>query len=382
MEEKIGVYVCECGPNIAGKIDIDRVLDALSSLEGVAVADRHKLLCSGPGKTFLAEKLEEEGLTHLVVAACSPKQHEVTFMKVCEEAGLNPHLFQLTNIREQCAWIVEDNDEATDKAIRHIKAAIRRVRYHTPLEKAEITCNPDVVIIGGGIAGIMAGLSLSSPDRKVHIVEKTSFLGGAVKNYEKVFPSMQTASSFIDKKIREVEEDEDIEVLTDTEVEHILGFFGNFEVKVRTKSSEKEFKVGAVVNAVGFDMFDPTKIPRYGYGKFDNVLTAMEFEKMNFSGSILLKNGKSPKSVAIVHCVGREEKGYCSEVCCLYSLKFARYLREKLPGLKVTNFYSDLCLPGKAFQKFYEQTVLKKIDFTRAMDVEVVEGSGGLTVKY
>jgi len=385
MEEevRIGVYVCECGPNIAEKVDIDRVLEQISDYEGVAIADRYKLLCSGDGKEFLKERINEERLTHLVVAACSPKVHDITFMNVCEQAGLNPYLYQLANIREQCAWIIEDKDEATEKALRHIKAAIRRVTYHAPLEKKEIDSNPDVMVIGGGISGITAALLLASPDRKVYLVEKTSSLGGRLRDFERVFPSMERTSDLIDSKIAEVEESQSIEVLKDTEVEHVLGFFGNFEVKVVTKGDlEKEFTVGAVVTAIGFDMFDPEKTPRYGYKKFNDVLTAIEFERMNASGNILLQNGDKPKSVAIIHCVGRQDKGYCSEVCCLYSAKFARYLKEKLPDVSVSSLYSDLCLPGKSYQRFLEQTKEGGAEFVRASDVEVVEVSDGMAVKY
>ncbi|GAG08614.1 unnamed protein product, partial [marine sediment metagenome] len=140
MKRKIGVYVCECGPNIAEKVDIDKVLSAVSSLDDVAVAERYKLLCSADGKKFLEEQIKKQGLTHLVVAACSPKQHEQTFMEVCENAGINPYLFQLANIREQCAWVTEDKDKATEKTIKLTKAAIRRVCYHSSLEKKEIEC--------------------------------------------------------------------------------------------------------------------------------------------------------------------------------------------------------------------------------------------------
>jgi len=373
MERKIGVYICECGPNIAEKVDIDKVIDAVSSLDGVAVAERYKLLCSADGKKFLEEQIKKHDLTHLVVSACSPKQHEQTFMEVCENAGINPYLFQLANIREQCAWITEDKDEATEKAIKLTKAAIGRVRYHSSLEKKEVECNPDVLVIGGGIGGIEASLQLAGPDRKIYLVEKTSSLGGLITNFEKTFPDMQPGSNVIQQKIQDTNNNKTINVFTDSEVEEILGFFGNFEVKVKKTEEDNpiEFNVGAVVLATGSTFFDPKQTPQYGYGKFDDVLTALEFEKMNSSGKISLKNGQAPKSVAIIHCVGRNEKGYCSEICCLYSLKFARYLKDKIPGVKISHFYSDLCIPGKSYQKFYEQTKEKNVDFIRSTDVEV-----------
>ncbi len=388
MEEKIGVYVCECGPNIAEKVDIERVLAAVSSIEGVAVAERYKLLCSEEGKKFLKENIEKHGLTHLVVAACSPKQHELTFMNVCEEAGLNPYLFQLANIREQCAWIIEDKDEATEKAIRYVRAAISRVRYHIPLEKKEIEANPDVLVIGAGVAGIEASLLLASRARKVYLVERESSIGGKVKGFAQLFPRMESASALLEPKIKQVVENKNIELMTESEVEQLLGFFGNFVVTVRKKGGEeRELNVGAVVVATGLQEFDVSGLPQYGYGKVDNVYTAGEFERMNSpdgptQGKVLLKDGRAPRSVAIIHCVGRQEKGYCSRVCCLYSLKLAQYLKSKIPEVQVCQFYSDLCLPGKPYQRFYEETKGKGVDFIRAEKVEISEGEGGVAVNY
>jgi len=385
MERKIGVYVCECGPNIAEKVDIDKVIQVISSDKDVAVIEKFKLLCSADGKKFLEEEIKKHNLTHLVVAACSPKEHEKTFMEVSENAGLNPYLFQLANIREQCAWITEDKDEATKKAIRLIRAAIGRVRYHSSLEKKEIDSNPDVLVIGGGIAGIQASLQLARPNRKVYLVEKAPELGGLATNFEKNFLSMKPLQEIINGKIEEINTNENIKVFTNSEVEEAVGFFGNFEVKVKRTDTEDEpaqFNVGAVVVAIGSKLFDSEKIPKYGYGKLDNVITSLEFEKMNKSGKILLKNGKPPKSVAIIHCVGREDKGYCSEICCMYSIKFARYLTDKIPSVKVSNLYSDLCIPGKTNQKFYEETKGKNVNFIRFSDAEITKSKDQLSIKY
>ncbi len=389
MAKKIGVYICECGNNIADNVDIDRIIKTLSPMRNIEVIEKYRLLCSEDGKEFLKQSIKEHELTHLVVAACSPKQHEQTFMNVCLAAELNPYLFQMANIREQCAWVTPDREEATDKAIRQITAAIARVANQEALWKRDMDVSPDVLVIGGGIAGIRAAQVLASPDRKVYLVEKSSALGGKVKSFDKLFTKMESGSALIENELKKVEEDGNVEIFTDSEVEQILGFFGNFEIKVMRKatSEEQEFNVGAVVLATGFNLMDPKELPQYGYGKLESVYTSLEFEEMNVpdgptGGKILLKNGKAPGSIAIIHCVGREEKGYCSKVCCMYSLKFSRMLRDKLPEAKVSHIYSDLCVPGKAYQKFYEETKGLGIEFIHADKTNVTQSSKGISVKY
>jgi heterodisulfide reductase subunit A len=389
MGKKIGIYVCECSNNIADSVDINRIVKTFSSMRNVEVIEKYRLLCSEDGKEFLKQSIKEHQLTHLVVAACSPKQHEHTFMSVCLAAGLNPYLFQMANIREQVAWVTQDREEATDKAIRQIAAAIARVAHQEALGKKDMDVSPDVLVIGGGIAGIRATQVLASPDRKVYLVEKNSSLGGKVKGFDKLFTRMESGSALIENEVRSLERHENVEVFTDSEVEQILGFFGNFETKVVNKATSEEwhFSVGAVVLATGFDLMDIRRLPQYGYGELDDVYTSLEFEEMNVSGGptggkILLKNGRPPGSVAIIHCVGREEKGYCSKVCCMYSLKFARMLKDRLPGVKVSQLYSDLCVPGKAYQKFYEETKGLGVEFVRAEKTSVTRNGKGITVKY
>jgi heterodisulfide reductase subunit A len=386
MNDNIGVYVCECGPNIKDRIEIDKVIEEISSLENVKTAKKFSLLCSNDGKKFLAEEIKKEELTHLVVAACSPREHEQTFMNVCEEAGLNPYLFQLINIREQCAWMISDKEEATSRAIKYIRAGISRVALHKTLQKKEIEINPDVLVIGGGISGLETCLSLAGADRKVYLVEKTESLGGMASKLSQLLPQQGSGLSLIKEKTKLAENNKNIKIFTSSEVNDVRGFLGNFEVTVKFNekdSEEKEIRVGAIAVATGFGLFDPKESTQYGYGEIDNVLTAMEFEEMMNSGKVSLKNGKPPKSVALIHCVGRKERGYCSKVCCLYSIRFARYLKDKLSDVSVTDFYIDLCLPHKADQEYFEEAKNKGIRFIRSDEETKVKKSGDkIAVEY
>lgn len=328
--------------------------------------------------------------------------------------------------------------------------------------------NGNILVIGAGVAGINASLSLADSGRKVYLVEQTSYTGGTVIKFEKVFSNMECATCMVAPKQQELLAKENIELFTISEVLKVEGSLGNFVVKVKKKAryvdlkacigcsacfepcpvsvknefeeglserkaiyipcpgalpnvpaidtencvrfngkdcklckeacmfeaidfeqkdEEIELKVGAIVVATGFSSFDPKEIPKYGYKKFSDVYSALEFERMFASngpttGEIKLRNGESPKSVAIVHCVGREEKGYCSAICCMNSLKFVHYLKEKLPDVKISEFCSDLCIPGKSYEKFYEQTKTMGVDIIRFTDIAIKEEEKGMSVKY
>lgn len=379
MGMKVGVYICECGPNIADKIDIDSIIRAIPSMEefeGVeCVVKRYKLLCSKEGQAFLADEIKSQELTHLVVAACSPRDHEATFMNVCKDASLNPYLFKMVNIREHCAWIISDKEEATQKAVRYIRAGIRRVMSQSELMEKELESRPDVLIIGGGVAGLEAALILASPERKVYLVEKSGQLGGKSIHSSSLLPRHDGSTDVLKTRISEIEKNEQIRVFLNTEMEKAVGFFGNFEITLKSRRESEapnEIQVGAVVIATGFQLMNPKIIPSFQYAEEDDVYDLLNVEQfLGDSEKMMLRTGKPLRSVALVHCVGREEKGYCSGFCCTTLLSLARRLKEKLPGVSVTAYHRDLCLAHKTDQAFYEEVKGLGVQFVRVKGVQV-----------
>ncbi|MEW6067390.1 MAG: CoB--CoM heterodisulfide reductase iron-sulfur subunit A family protein [Nitrospirota bacterium] len=237
MNKRTGIYICTCATNISDYLDIDDLVKFTSSLENVGYVKVHKLLCSEEGKNFLSDDISKEKPDCVVVAACSPKEHEKTFRNILQKAGLNPYLLQIVNLREQVAWVTSDKSDATEKARAYIRAAVKRVSLHEPLEKKEIECNTDVLIMGAGPAGMEAALLLAKSGRKVYLVEKNSFIGGRVARYEEVFPKMECASCMLEPKMDEILHNENIELLTYSEVQEVMGSLGNFVGKVQKRAS-------------------------------------------------------------------------------------------------------------------------------------------------
>ncbi|MFH2096820.1 MAG: CoB--CoM heterodisulfide reductase iron-sulfur subunit A family protein [Bacteroidota bacterium] len=361
-EIRIGVYVCWCGTNIAKMVDVEDVSKELQTLPNVVVAKDYKYMCSDPGQDLIMQDIKENNLNRVVVAACSPRIHELTFRKALQNAGLNPYMFEMANIREHVSWVHSDRMEATKKAKSLVAAAINRVQWHESLEKRTVEIEPSALIIGGGISGITAALEIGNAGKKVYLVEKSDKLGGNLLNVDLTFPFLNSAQQIIQPKIKEVESNPNIEVFTNTKVDEIFGYIGNFEATI----GGKEIKFGNVVVATGLKAFDPKGLQNYGYGTLPDVITSLEFEKMLMNGKIQTKDGNEPKNITIIHCVGsrnHDTHEYCSRTCCNTALKYSNQLRSALPDANIYHAYADMRAFGKGCEELYTKSSRKDITF-------------------
>jgi heterodisulfide reductase subunit A len=235
-QPRIGVFVCDCGTNIAGKVDVADVVAFAANLDDVAVAKEYKFMCSDPGQELIKRCIKDYELNRVVVASCSPLMHEPTFRGVTAEGGLNPFYFQMSNIREQVSWVTLKPADATKKAKALISAAVRRVALHDPLTKKEVPVRPEVLIVGGGIAGIHAALTYAKSGKKVYLVEQQPSIGGHMSQLDKTFPTLDCSACILTPKMSEVGKHPNIELLTWSEVEEISGYIGNFKAKIRKKA--------------------------------------------------------------------------------------------------------------------------------------------------
>jgi heterodisulfide reductase subunit A len=461
MAEKIGVYVCHCGSNIAQMVDCKNVVDYAATLPNVTVAREYQYMCSDPGQELIKKDIKELGLTRVVVASCSPLMHELTFRRTVEEGGLNQFLFQMANIREQCSWISEKREMATERAKAIVGAAVRRVAFQEPLEVKKVPVNPNVLIVGGGITGIEAALQIADSGKKVYLVEKEPTIGGYMARFDKTFPTLDCAACILTPKMVNVAQHPNIELLSYSDVTGFSGYVGNFTARIRRRpryveeekcngcglctekcpisvpsefecglgkrkaiyrpfpqavpnipvidrehclfftkgickvcvkfcprgainfDQKEEFvdlEVGAAILATGFDLFDASKVKQYGYGRLPNVITSLEFERFSHAsgptgGKILLKNGQTPASIAILHCIGSRDTNfneYCSRVCCMYSMKMAHLAHEKTEG-KVYEFYIDIRAFGKGYEEFYKRLLNEDTVFIRGKAAEVTD---------
>ncbi|MEM3580726.1 MAG: CoB-CoM heterodisulfide reductase HdrA2 [Candidatus Bathyarchaeia archaeon] len=464
-EIRIGVYVCHCGLNIAGSVDCKDVAEFASKLPHVVLARDYRYTCSDQGQELIKNDIKEYRLNRVVVASCSPRLHEPTFRKVCEEAGLNKYLFEMANIREQCSWVhLHDRKAAIEKAKDLVKMAVAKAALLKPAKEIEVPIIRKALVIGGGVAGIQAALDLADTGYKVYLVEREPSIGGMMARIDKTFPTMDCSICILAPKMSDVGRHPNIELLTNSEVVDVKGYIGNFRVKVLKKpryvkedcsacgecskvcpmTSPNEFdaglalrhaiytpfaqavpstyiidmnlclnkdgvivcdkcikacerqaidftmkpetvelEVGTIIVATGADVFDPSTLPQYGYGRYLNVITSLEFERLinagGPSGGRLIRPSdmKVPKRVAFIQCVGsrsnRTGRTYCSNVCCMNTIKDSLLIKEHWPETEIYVFYVDIRAYGKGFEDLYKRAKKEGVIFIRGLPAEIIE---------
>jgi len=360
---RIGVFVCHCGINIGGVVNVPEVVKYAMTLPNVVYSEDNLYTCSSEGLSKIKEGIEKHNINRVVVASCTPRTHEPLFRATCEEAGLNKYLFEMANIREHCSWSHMDEPyKATEKAKDIVRMAVVKARLLEPQEEPEIEVVPSTLVIGSGISGMTAALSLADQGFQVYLVEKEPELGGTVRHLHKLYPTMVDASEGLNKIVDAVKLNKNIKVLTSTIVTQVKGFIGNFDVSVQKGNSDAaNFRVGAIIVATGADVFQP--VGMYGYKEYDNVITQFELEQ-------LLKGGQLEKTerIVMIQCIGaREEKGrtYCSRICCMTALKNALLIKDLQPETDVYILFRDLQTYGKEYEEWHRMAQDRGVIFIK-----------------
>lgn len=463
---RIGVFVCHCGENISRTVDTEAVVKAASKWSGVAYSTNYKYMCSDPGQSLLKKAIKDEKLSGIVVAACTPKMHESTFRHASTEAGINPYLCEISNVREHCSWVHEDKEVATKKATDLVRIMVEKVKKNSPLEKIEVSVTKKALIIGGGIAGIQAALDIANAGHKVILVEKGPSIGGHMAQLSETFPTMDCSQCIMTPRMVEVAQHENIKLYTNSEVVEVNGYIGNFDVKIEqqprsvnldsctgcgecvqvcpSKKIKSEFdmqlgnrtavyvpfpqavpnkpvidrercmrfrsavkkgipveeatacgkcfeacpiepvkaidfsqkeetfeeQIGAIVVSTGFQVQEANKFGEYGGGRYEDVITGLQFERLASAsgpteGEILRPSDKTvPKTVAFIHCVGsrdrQRETEYCSKICCMYTAKHTMLYKHKVHDGTAVVFYIDIRCAGKNYDEFSRRAMEKE----------------------
>ncbi|UCE11399.1 MAG: hydrogenase iron-sulfur subunit [Candidatus Thorarchaeota archaeon] len=343
-EPRIGVFVCSCGTNIAGTVDVGEVTEFASSLPHVVHSENLLYSCSSDAQVVIKDAIQEHSLTRVVVASCTPRTHEPLFRATIEEAGLNKYLFELANIREHCSWIHQSaKDEATLKAMDLVKMAVARSALLEPQEEAVAEIEPTVLVIGAGVAGMSAAEVIAAKGFKVYLVEKDNWLGGFLHELRTVNIGQTSTSEVIKDLESRIRKYPNIELLLNSEVVEAKGAIGDFDIVVKSGKDKHELKVGVVIVATGATELREKGL--FGLGKIPNVITASDFNRMIADG----KGIEDGQTFAIIHCAGSREdeslegsRTWCSGICCTVAVTHTLELLEKNPNSRVFHLYRDL----------------------------------------
>jgi len=376
-EPRVGVFVCSCGKNIGGVVDVASVTDYAKGLPGVAYAESNIYTCSGESCDRIKEAIEGHSLNRVVVAACTPRTHEPLFRETIREAGLNRYLFDLANIRDQCSWVHSGEPEkATAKAKDLVRMSVARARLLEPLPQMPVKVTPAALVIGGGPAGMAAALELGRAGYKTYLVERDGSLGGGLREVpESMGEAVKEMMADFKAMIVELEKNENVEVLTVAKLTGFSGYIGNFEAIVDVGGKQRTLQAGAVIVAIGGREHVPTS---YLYGKSDRVVTQTGLESR-------FKDALSAKSVVMIQCVESREpqRPYCSRVCCTSALNNALSIKAGNPATEVYILYRDMMAYGLAEERLYRAAREAGVRFIRYNvdeKPEVTESADGLRV--
>lgn len=371
-EVRIGVFVCHCGSNIAGYINIDTLVEYAKTLPNVAFVQPNLYTCSEGGINEIKKSIKAENLNRVVVASCTPRTHEPLFRSACAEAGLNPYLFEMVNIRDQCSWVhMQQKEEGTHKAADLIRMGVAKAAALEPLQENELSITRGALVIGGGIAGMSAATSLARMGYRVYLVEKQDRLGGMLNNLGTLAPGHLPAADVVAEKIGEVKALSGIDVRTSSTVTALDGYIGNFRATIETGGKEDSVMVGVVVVAIGADVLKPE-----GYYKYDGQRVISQFE---LEGRLRQGLDESIRSVVMIQCVGARspERKYCSRICCQTAVKNAMLIREANPKAHVSILYRDMQMYGVENETLFRQAKAKGVRFMYYDPKQPPEVGGG-----
>ncbi|MDH4221109.1 MAG: CoB--CoM heterodisulfide reductase iron-sulfur subunit A family protein [Candidatus Bathyarchaeota archaeon] len=397
-EPRLGVFVCHCGVNIGGVVKVPEVVEYAKTLPQVTYAEDNIYTCSEAGLDSIKDAIKKYNLNRVIVASCTPRTHEPLFRSACNEAGLNPYLFEMANIREQCSWVhPKEPQKATEKAKDVVRMAVARAAWLEPQIEPEVEIKDSALVIGAGMAGLTSALTLANQGFKVHLVEKEDKIGGNVRRLYKLYPTMEEAEKILEPVVEAVKKQKNIELLTSATVGEVGGYVGNFNVTVNRKGEKIPLNVGTIIVACGALNYQPPT-GLYQYGVHDNVITQLELDEMLREGKL----GK-PERVVMIQCVGgrkgeirgyelesfpksdtakllrkvlkaKKEEGwpYCSRICCMNAIKNAILIKTVSPKTDVIILYSDLRV-YKEYEDFYSRSRDLEVKFIKFLEIVTPE---------
>lgn len=371
-EIRIGVFLCHCGSNIAGYLDMEELDRYARTLPHVAFVQRNLYTCSEGGINEIKKGIESQNLNRVVVASCTPRTHEPLFRSSCKEAGLNPYLFEMVNIRDQCSWVhMQEKGDGTTKAKDLVRMGVAKAALLTPQEAIMSEVTPRALVIGAGIAGMSAALALGNRGYEVVLVEKGRELGGLLNGINRIGPGMQRAADVLHGQVQAATTHPRLTVFTRSTVTDVQGFIGKFVCTIETPAGAKSVDIGVIVVATGGRVYVPEG--RYGYDGA-RVITQWDLEKR-------LKEGLSPeiRNVVMIQCVGArdQERTYCSRICCQTAVKNALLVQDANPDAQVAILYRDMQMYGVENEEMFRDSKAKGIRYLAydaARPPEVTQG--------